>query len=190
MIFSGMGAMRSSANEIISFGPGDSHIEGSIKYTLIGRYTAHFDIFKGSVIWDERSQRVESVYLEIAAASVRSNHPWCDKLARSRRLLNTARYPKIIFKGDKIMKVARGYQVRGILEMHGIKRRMTLPFGSTIGRSPDSKKIFFVLQGSWDIDRKEFNIVWNKYLDHGGIVVSDIFTVNWAIKAYLGKALY
>ena len=189
-IFTVISQVKSYAEGIITFGPRETKIEGSIKYTVIGQYNAHFDIFKGRIIVDGGSQKVQSVYLEIEAGSIRSRHPWCDKLARSRRLLNTARYPKIIFKSDKIMFDESGYKVKGVLEMHGIKKRMIFPFESRIITDQNSGRKILVLKGSWDIDRKDFNIIWNKYLDQGGLVVSDEFTVDWGIRAYIGKALY
>ena len=184
VIFGGIGTGQSYAAEVISFGPHETRIEGTIKYSVIGRYTAHFNSFEGRIVLDEKSQRVQSVYLEIDAASIKSNHPWYDKLARSRRLLGARRYPKIIFKSDKILQDAGGYQVKGVLEMHGIRRRMIFPFKAEIIGQNSQWKLLDI-KGSWNIDRKDFNIIWNKYLDHGGIVVSDVFTVNWGIRAYI-----
>jgi polyisoprenoid-binding protein YceI len=184
-ILTGMTAGRSYAGEAITFGPHETEIEGSIKYSVIGRYSAHFNSFKGRIALDERSRQILSVYLEIEAGSIRSNHPWCDKLARSRRLLNTSRYPKIIFKSDKIMKDESGYKVKGVLEMHGIKRKMIFPFESEIVMDQNTGRRSLDLRGSWNINRKDFNIIWNKYLDRDGVLVSDIFTVNWGIKTYI-----
>jgi len=174
-IFLGMGELRSYAGEVIAFGPQDARIEGSIKYSLIGRYVAHFDHFKGRIVLGDGARRIESVDLEIEAGSVRSNHPWCDRLARSRKLLNTALYPKIIFKSDRIIRDGNNYEVKGVLEMHGIKRKMSFPFH--VERA--------VIKGRWNINRKDFNIIWNKYLDQGGVLVSDIFTVDWSIIGYI-----
>jgi polyisoprenoid-binding protein YceI len=78
-ILLGMGAGRSYASEIITFGPRETKIEGSIQYTLIGRYVAHFNSFRGRIVLDERSKRVRSVYLDIDAGSIQSDHPRCDK---------------------------------------------------------------------------------------------------------------
>jgi hypothetical protein len=69
--------------------------------------------------------------------------------------------------------------------MHGIKRKMIFPFKVGIIVDQKAEPKLLDLQGSWNIDRKDFNIIWNKYLDHGGILVSDIFTVNWGIRTYL-----
>jgi polyisoprenoid-binding protein YceI len=176
-----MAAGRSYADGIVAFGPQDANIEGAIKYSVIGQYRAHFNNFKGRIFLDERSRQIRSVYLEIESGSIRSNHPWCDKLARSRRLLNSARYPKIIFRSDKIVHDESGYKVKGVLEMHGIKRKMIFPFTSKVHIDPYTRRKIVDLKGSWNIDRKDFNIIWNKYLDQGGIVVSDIFTVNWTV---------
>jgi polyisoprenoid-binding protein YceI len=184
-IMIGMAAGRSFADEMVTWGPQEANIEGSIKYTVIGQYNAHFNNFKGRVVLDANSRLIKSVYLRIEAGSIKSNHPWCDKLARSRRLLYTAKYPKIIFRSDKIMHDEKGYKVKGILEMHGIKRRMFFPFESKISIDQITHRKILDIRGSWNINRKDFNIIWNKYLDRGGVVVSDVFTVNWGIKTYL-----
>src|SRR5665213_1830792 len=88
----GMDIHQSFARETVTFGPRETKIEGSIKYTVLGRYISHFNSFKGRITLDERSQQVQSVYLNIEAGSIQSNHPWFDKMARSRRLLYTRRY--------------------------------------------------------------------------------------------------
>jgi polyisoprenoid-binding protein YceI len=170
-----------NAQENIVLGPGETKIIGSIPYSVIGTYEAQFGVFKGRIILD-RSRRVQSVYLEIQASSIKSNCPWCDKMARSRRLLYTARYPKIIFKSDKIIQDQSAYQVRGVLEMHGIKRRVSFPFKEKIINDQRNKGRMLELKGNWIINRKDFNIVWSKALDRGGVVVGDNFTVKWGIK--------
>lgn len=180
----GMGISRSYAEVIVPFNPSSTKIIGSIPYSVIGRYIAHFNNFKGRITLDEDLERVRSVYLEIEADSIESNCPWCDKIARSRRLLNTARYPKVIFKSEMITQDKCGYKVRGILRMHGIKRRLTFPFKAEIIIDQKTKRTILDLNGSWSINRKDFNIDWNRYLDRGGVLVGDHFTVNWGIKVY------
>jgi polyisoprenoid-binding protein YceI len=182
-ILFGTSMARSYAEGTITFGPRQGKIEGSIPYSIIGKYRAGFSVFKGRITLDDHWQKVRSVYLEIEASSIRSKHPGCDKVARSRRLLNAARYPKIIFKSDKIIHDESGYKVNGILEMHGIKRRMTFSFKAVFILDPETKGESLDLKGTWRINRKDFNIIWNKYLDHGGIIVGDYLTVDWGIKA-------
>ena len=177
----GMCIGRSFAQGIVTFGPKETKIEGSIPYSVIGKYKAQFRSFTGRITLDESLQRIQSVYLEIEVNSIHSNSSWCDKIARSRRLLHASLYPKIIFKSDKIVKDESGYKVKGVLEMHGIKRRMIFPFTAAI----DQKMGLLDIKGSWMINRRDFNIIWNKYLDHGGVIVGDFFTVDWGIKTYI-----
>lgn len=182
--FVGIFAYATNAQQVITFGPNETKIVGSIPYSVIGTYRAEFGVFKGIIIFDESSENIRSVGLTINVRSIHSNCPWCDRVARSRRLLNAARYPEIIFKSDNIIHDENGYRVNGILEMHGIKRRIAFPFKVTMRDDLDHKRKWLDLKGSWRINRKDFNIVWNKYLDHGGIVVGDYFTVNWGIRVF------
>ena len=170
---------------VITFGPKETKIIGSIPYTVIGKYIAQFSAFKGRITLDEKAYQIQSVYLEIEASSIESNCPWCDRVARSRRLLYTAQYPNIIFKSDQIIHDANGYRVKGVLGMHGVKRRMAFPFQVEIIIDQRTKRKELDFKGTWSINRKEFNIIWNKYLDQGGIIVGDHLKVDWGIKVYI-----
>jgi polyisoprenoid-binding protein YceI len=91
----------------------------------------------------------------------------------------------IFLKSDRITQDESGYQVNGVLEMHGIKRRMSFPFRVETINDQNTGHKWLDLKGNWDINRKDFNIIWNRYLDHGGILVSDVFTVKWGIRVNL-----
>jgi polyisoprenoid-binding protein YceI len=185
MVLLGIGISRSSAGSVITFGPKDTKIEGSISYTAIGQYKAQFKDFKGRITLDDRSQFIRSVYLDIKVKSITSNCRWCDRAARSHRLMNAAKYPDIIFKSGTIDHDRKGYKVKGILEMHGIKRVMTFPFNAAIIKDQKTQGRELLINGSWAINRKDFNIIWNKLLDRGGVLVGDYLTVHWGIKAYI-----
>lgn len=187
VLIGGMGIGQSHAQAIVTFGPKEAKIMGSIPYSVIGQYRAYFRVFKGRMALDKDSGRVLSVYLGIEARSIKSNCPWCDKIARSRELLNTARYPKIIFQSERIMQDERGYKVKGILGMHGVNRRVTFPFKVEVMIDQKTKRRWLDLKGRWSINRKDFNIIWNKSLERIGIGVRDNFTVDWRIKVYMNS---
>jgi polyisoprenoid-binding protein YceI len=178
----GLGIEFSQAKEVMPLGPRNTKIEGSIPYTVIGKYEARFNDFRGWIALEDNLQKVQSVYLEIQAGSIKSNCPTCDKIARSRRLLNTIRYPKIIFKSDRITLNQNGYKVEGVLEMHGIKKKINFPFKIKIMNDHPDKHRTIEIHGVWLLNRKQFNIIWSRRLDHNGLIVGDLFTVNWEIK--------
>jgi polyisoprenoid-binding protein YceI len=176
---------KAAAQETAAFGPANARITGSIPYAVLGKYRAHFDVFHGKVGLQRNTKDVQSVYLDIEAASIKSTCRLCDRAARSRKLLNASRYPEIIFRSDKIWRIQGRYKVLGELEMHGVRKKIGFPFKAKISLDAKSRRKCLVLEGRWVLNRKDFKINWNKYLDHGGVMVGDDFTVDWGIKLFL-----
>jgi polyisoprenoid-binding protein YceI len=161
----------------------ESSIICSVKYSLVGTYQAHFQNASGIIYFDPKNLAKSSVMLKIETASLKSRYGTLDRLARSKRLLNAAKYPDVLFKSQQIQRKGNQYYVTGRLSLHGISRTISFPFVLT-GPVRDGKKIYLVAKGKWLIDRKKFNVIWDKHLDKGGIVVGDQITVGWSIKAY------
>jgi polyisoprenoid-binding protein YceI len=181
-VFFSVGMGQSYAQESVILGPKETKIDGSIPYSVLGKYRAQFRVFKGKIVLGDDPQSIKSVYLEIKVSSITSNCPWCDGVVRSRKLLNARVFPDIIFKSDKIIHDEGGFKVKGVLEMHGIRRVMTFPFKVEIVHDQKTHHQSLSLHGSWVINRKDFGIIWNKYLDRGGVIVGDDLTVNWGIR--------
>lgn len=166
------------ADRIIKFGPQETKINGSIKYSVIGRYKAQFDAFQGSITVDERSNNIRSVYLEIEVSSIHSNCQWCDQIVRSDKLLAAEKHPKIIFKSTEIIPSVEKYTVKGTLDLHGVIKEMNFPFAVKI----NAKEKTLEVEGQWLIRRKDFKITWNQFLDQGGVLVGNFISVDWGIK--------
>ncbi len=169
------------SSRIIRFGPQETTMHGSIKYSVIGRYNAYFEDFKGSIAVDEASKDIRSVILEINAVSILSECLWCDNIVRSPKVLNTVKYPKIVFKGNEIINSGNGFNIKGTLEMHGKAREVTFPFQFDLDKDVASGQQVLKMKGKWNINRKDFDVIWNRLLDHGGILVGDYILVEWAI---------
>ena len=174
--------IRSYGSGSVVFGPEETKINGSIKYSVIGKYIAHFNKFKGRIGINEKTNIVESVYLEIDTATIESDCRWCDRIVRSPQLLAAEKYPKIIFTSQKIIKDKADWKVMGFLEMHGVKSEVVFPFQVKILTNASSQEKILNVSGHWEINRKDFNIIWNKLLDHGGVLVGDYINVDWGIK--------
>ena len=177
------------AQGTIVFGPNQTTIDGSIPYSVIGKYKSTFKDFKGVITIDPKGQNVRSVLLDIKSNTITSNCAWCDHIVRSRRLLSCIQYPDIIFKSEGIVHGPLGYEVTGILSMHGVQKRLTFPFKLSMVNGSSVNDIVVDLEGDWAINRKDFNIYWNRLLDHGGILVGDQITVHWGIKTNIVKEM-
>lgn len=176
-------ASLASAEEGYVINLKESSITCLVKYTLIGKYSPEFKDFSGLIYFDPKDLTKSSVYLKIKVESVNSKYATLDRLARSKRLLDAKTYPDVVFQSKRVEKRSDGYYVTGLLSLHGVTRNFTFPF-KLEGPVVQGKQSFLLAQGKWLIDRKKFNVVWDKNLDKGGIVVGDQITVDWKIKAY------
>lgn len=176
-IFLGVGS--SSAFDEIAFGPKETRMNGSIKYSVVGKYNAQFQSFNGTITFDKVAKKIRSVYLTIDAASIQSDCSWCDNIVRSQQLLHVDKYPNIVFYSTDIIEGKQGYIAKGTMDLHGIQRGVSFPFKAEFS---ENNKVLNV-QGQWQIRRKDFKITWNALLDHGGVLVGDHIAVDWKIQA-------
>ena len=171
------------AQEIYHFGADHSTIQGSIQYSLVGQYKAHFEKFKGTIEYDPKKNMIRFVSLQIEAASVKSEFPRLDHIVCSSRLLDVHKYPFITFESRHIERGKDGFKAKGDLFLHGVKRGIVFPFKLEQGKTADAK-IRMKVTGQWRIPRKDYTIIFNKLFDHGGILVGDYITVTWEVTAY------
>ncbi|MGE0268277.1 MAG: YceI family protein [Candidatus Omnitrophota bacterium] len=160
-----------------------SFLKGEIKYSLIGTYQAAFNDFEGVLILDEQNIENSSVDMKIKTSSIRSKYPALDRIVRSRRLLDAEKYPYMTFKSKSIKRLKSGYFVEGTVNLHDITKDLSFIFYLD-GPTVEDKEKLLKARGRWTINRKDFDIIWNRWLDHGGIIVGDNIDVAWEIKAY------
>lgn len=166
-----------------AFDPQGSVIGGSVSYTVLGRYHCVFEKYEGTLMFNPEDLAHSSVVLEIDVASVKSRFPGLDKAVRSGRLLDAATHPKIVFQSTQIAKTGKAgeYRVKGMLTMHGITRERAFLFH--LEETLRNGRRGISASGRWDINRKDFGIVWSDVLDKGGLIVGDIVTVEWNVTA-------
>lgn len=161
----------------------ESSIICLVKYSLVGKYTPGFKNFSGLIYFDPQNLAKSSVLIRIKTDSIKSKYPTLDRIARSKRLLDAKSFPDVVFQSRKIEKRSDGYYVTGELSLHGVTKNFTFPF-KLEGPVKEGNKSYIVAHGKWQIERKKFNVVWDKHLDQGGIVVGDQITVDWKVRAY------
>lgn len=87
-----------------------------------------FKTFKGSVVFDEQNPGASKFDVNIDAASVNTGNALQNKHLKSDEWLDVTKYPLIHFISQKMVRSSSGYQVTGELEMHGVKKPLTIPF--------------------------------------------------------------
>lgn len=123
----------------------------SIKFT--GKYAnGAFESMKGSVVFDEKDPASAKFDVLVDVSSINTGNGLKNRHARSDKWFDAEKYPYIHFVSSEVEKTATGYDAKGTLDMHGIKKPFTIPF--TFTRNGDKG----VFQGSFKVNRGDFGI--------------------------------
>lgn len=139
-----------------------------------GRFTD----FLGTIVANPAKPEASSVEFAIKAASIDTDNENRDKDLRSANFFDVEKFPEITFKSSKVKPAGKDrYDVTGTLVMHGVSREVTLPV-TFLGSVPtkdrqgrEGAKAGF--ETSLTLNRKEFDITWNRALDNGGVMLGD-----------------
>ena len=155
--------------------PSHSGIEFSVRHMMVSTVKGRFEKVKGTVELDEKDVTKSTVEVTIDLGSVNTNEPKRDAHLKSPDFFDVAKFPTAIFKSTKVQKAGKNkLKVTGELSLHGVTKPVVLevegptdafktPFGTTVRG----------VHATGKIDRKDFEISWNKALDNGGMVVGN-----------------
>lgn len=153
---------------------------------LMAMVTGQFRDFDVAIRIDKAAPQNSSVEFTIQAASIDTGQSSRDEHLRSPDFFEVAKYPTILFKSTAVVpKSKTQFDVTGDLTMHGVTKRVTLPV-TFLGFGKDPRG---VEKGGFEIettlDRKDYNITWNRILDEGGLLLGD--EVKITINLEVGK---
>ncbi len=155
--------------------PSHSNIEFSVRHMMATTVKGQFEKVKGTLDFDDKDITKSTVEVSIDLGSVNTHEPKRDNHLKSADFFDVAKYPTATFKSTKVQKVGKNkLKVTGELNLHGITKPVVLevegpsqpyqtPFGTTVRG----------IHATGKIDRKDFEITWNKALDSGGLLVGN-----------------
>ncbi|MDH5561441.1 MAG: YceI family protein [Deltaproteobacteria bacterium] len=175
------------ANENYQVDKAHSTIGFSVTHKMISNVRGNFTDFSASLNIDPKSNQIADINAAIKAASINTNLEKRDGHLRSADFFDVDKFPEITFKSSKITSLGeKKYRVDGELTMKGIKKSISLE-GKLKGIIKDSyqgKNMKVAgFEASGKINRKDFGIIWNKILDHGGVAVGDEVEILLDIEA-------
>jgi len=121
LTFSAMFAIAGPANWQIA----DKY---SIRFTGGGEVGGIFKTMKGTIVFDEQTPAGSHFELSIAIASVNTGNGLMNTHIKSAEWFDAGKYPEIKFTSTKIEKTATGYVATGDMDIHGVKKTLSLPF--------------------------------------------------------------
>ena len=111
-----------------------------------------FKKFSGNIVFDEQNTTASVFDVTIDVNSINTGNGLQNKHAKSDEWFDAAKYPVIRYVSKKITKTATGYQVTGDMDMHGVKKELTIPF--TFRKNGNSGEF----KGSFSVNRSDFHI--------------------------------
>jgi polyisoprenoid-binding protein YceI len=160
--------------------PAHSTIEFSVKHMMVSTVKGQFEKVKGAIELDDKDVTKSTVEVTIDVASVNTHEPKRDGHLKSPDFFDVAKFPTATFKSTKVQKAGKKLKVTGDLTLHGVTKPVVL---EVEGPSPATKTPFGTtvrgVHATGKIDRKDFEIGWNKVLDNGGVLVGNEVTLEF-----------
>jgi len=140
---------------------------------LVSKVSGEFTEFDGTIVADFGNLDASSVEFTIRASSIDTRNEERDGHLRSVDFFDVEKYPEITFKSSKITKIdGDSYAVVGALTMHGVSREITLTV-DFLGEMTAMGGTRAGYELTTTLNRKDFEISWNRALDAGGFVLGD-----------------
>jgi polyisoprenoid-binding protein YceI len=167
--------------------PDHSSFQFKVRHLMVSNVKGDFTKAKGVVTIDERDIANLKLEITIDAASVNTGHAKRDEHLRNADFFDVARYPTITFVSKRAEKAGMDrLKVIGDLTMHGVTREVTVDVEGPTQEVKDPWGNFRRgATATTKINRKDFDLTWNRVLETGGVVVGedvDIFVEIELIK--------
>jgi polyisoprenoid-binding protein YceI len=140
---------------------------------MMSNVVGQFRDFTADVNIDRANPAKSSVEFTIQTTSVDTGNTNRDNHLRTPDFFDAAKFPTITFKSTAVTpKSKTEFDVAGDLTMHGVTKHVTLPVTFMgFAKTARGEKAGFSIETT--VNRKDYNILWNKTLDEGGMLLGD-----------------
>jgi len=167
--------------------PAHSGAQFRVKHMGITNVDGVLGPITGTIHLDDKDVTKSSVDASIDVTQISTQTAKRDEHLKSPDFFDVAKFPTATFKSTKVEKAGKGkLKVSGDLTMHGITKPVTL---AVEGPSAQVKDPWggtrVALSATTKLNRKEWDLNWNKVLTGGELLVSDDVLVTLPIEATL-----
>ena len=154
-----------------------------IPYLKFGKVTGRFSRFRGSVTFDEDESLIEKISLVIFSESINTGNKLRDGHLKSKDFFNVNKFPKITFTSNSITPVGPdNFRASGTLIINDREKVVHIDFSlSRIIKDTWGKpSILGTFAGV--IDRRDFGLSWNKFIEKEDYLVGNQITFNGQVQ--------
>jgi polyisoprenoid-binding protein YceI len=113
-----------------------------------GDPSGEFASLKGAIQFDEKNLASSKFDMTVEVASINTGNGMKNTHAKSANWFDAEKYPNITFSSSSISKTASGFEAKGVLEMHGEKKEVAIPF--TFANN--------TFDGAFEVSRMDFKL--------------------------------
>lgn len=163
--------------------PNHTSAEFSIRH-LFSKVPGRFQKVAGTIVYDPANPAGSSVKAEIDATTITTANEKRDGHLKSEDFFDVAKYPTLTFESTAVAAAGENkLKVDGNLTMHGITKPVTLDV-TFLGAGPGmGGRQVSGFEAVTKVNRKDFNIVWNRNLDQGGTLLGDDVDIKINVEA-------
>jgi polyisoprenoid-binding protein YceI len=154
--------------------PSHSQANFKIKHMMVSWVYGSITGMSGTVDIDDKDISKSKVYATIDPATIDTRDAKRDEHLKSPDFFNVKKNPTIKFESKGVTGTGENLKVTGALTLNGITKDVELAVeGPTSAvKSPFGDQRRGIV-ATTKFNRKDFNLVWNKNLDGGGLVIGD-----------------
>jgi len=154
-----------------------------VRHFIITKVRGRFNDFTATIVYDDQDISKSSLQGTIQTASIDTGHAKRDADLRSANVFEVEKFPEITFHTTRVEPKGDGYVLVGPLTIRDVTREVAIPFTVT-GKLVDTRgKERIGFEANLQINRRDFGLTWDRRMDNGGLVVSDLVDIEIIVEA-------
>lgn len=152
-----------------------SYVGFEVKHMMVALVRGRFTRYDGRIDINRNDLTRSTFVGEIEATSIDTHEPERDRHLRSVDFFDVERFPLITFRSTMIE--AQGgnlFNVTGDITIHGVTRPILLEgYWAGEPRKDPWGQLRTGISAAGTLNRKDFGLTWNRFLEGGGVLAGD-----------------
>ena len=135
-----------------------SNVAFAIKHLAVSTTRGEFDKIDAKLSGDAAKPTSLQADVTIQATSINTKNDKRDEHLRTPDFFDVAKYPTITFKSDKVEAKGGKYEMHGTLTMHGVSKKVSIPFELSGPVTDPYKNVKVGLEGTLTVNRQDYGL--------------------------------
>lgn len=163
--------------------PTHSRLGFEARHAVITKVRGHFADFTGTIVVDPADVTASSASVVAQLTSIDTGNADRDGHLRSADFFDIENNPVLTFTATKFTGAGDTFVVSGDLTLNGVTKSIDLAVELTGTATDPFGNVRAGFEGTGELSRKDYGLVWNVALETGGLLVSDNIKLQLDISA-------